>query len=207
MLSLNNTGIIHSWKKKTMSFTKDILELFFQPDSRDTTLASSFMKRDTSDRVSTNFKVIRYVRNYSEWGDILSNGGITFYIEADPANGKLQFSMARCSTDNEIFNKQYATELCLTRFREGEYYELEGYNLDINLVTNIYLALKRETCPNYIENFKGINVPKLTKIPETGNKGNSLKIHVSFIERNYLPNDMNSLKCMGLARFYRGKCE
>lgn len=96
------------------------------------------------EEVEPIFKFFRYVRpldtHPKSVGRLAPHGGISFYIELNPAMEEMKFSFTICR-DDEAFVKQLARDQTQARFLNGEVYVIENYDRNSWVVDNIMFAL------------------------------------------------------------------
>jgi hypothetical protein len=96
-----------------------------------------------------------------------AKGGLTLYVELDPANKTLAFSYALCHTD-ENFRKDIGRQVSQGRFESEDWYEIDNLDENLDVVGNIGEAIYFLLHPELANpNVKG---PKFSSMSEKTNE-------------------------------------
>lgn len=94
--------------------------------------------------LSTFYRYSRGVQTINRLGGpsftVAPKGGVAFYIELDAANNCFAFSYALCHTEDN-FCRKIARSISKQRFDSGDWYEIENYNPELAMLTNIKVAI------------------------------------------------------------------
>lgn len=92
-------------------------------------------------------KFFRHERNYEtinrldgQQKVVSPKGGLTVYVELDPAHKTFAFSYALCH-NNDNFDKKIARDIAKGRFNSEDWYEVGNYDENISVLANIKNAL------------------------------------------------------------------
>lgn len=106
----------------------------------------------------------RYIRFYSEAGDISPFGGVAFYVRGNfTTDAVVTFSFSICHK-NDQFSKAIARSTAKERYLEGEVYSIRNYDHELDLEQNLYLAIKTHLLGEQIPISLEITHTRLTPV-------------------------------------------